>query len=291
MINLTKNEMKKCFVITPIGSETDKIRRHIDGIIDASIRPALGANYQINVAHKISITGSITKQIINEIYSSDLVIANLTNKNPNVMYELAFRHCLGKPVIMIAEKGTDLPFDLISERTIFYENDAKGVLELRDELIKFEKTIDSEKVTSPIHELLDVIIKDENIIKIAKQNDNSGNTDAFQYIIDRLDKLDSIIPNNKTSDKTNEYDNWKFIFKYSEELSEKDLEKLNGSLIFELDIQDCDLVSLYNNHKENSLDIFARCPSGEIVDIILHAIQNAIFTYGIKIDSIEYFKL
>lgn len=36
----TKSKKKQCFFITPIGSETDKIRRHIDGIIDASIRPA-----------------------------------------------------------------------------------------------------------------------------------------------------------------------------------------------------------------------------------------------------------
>lgn len=34
---------------------------------------------------------------------------------------------------------SDLHFDFISERTIFYENDAKGILELKDELIKFEK--------------------------------------------------------------------------------------------------------------------------------------------------------
>ena len=88
------------------------------------------------VAHKISEPGSITKQVISEIYDSKLVIANLTNRNPNVMYELALRHAIGKPAIMIAEKGTLLPADIITQRTIFYQNDAKGVLELRDELKK-----------------------------------------------------------------------------------------------------------------------------------------------------------
>ena len=96
---------EKCFIITPIGDDTDPIRRHIDGIIDAAIRPALGEKYEIEVAHQISEPGSITKQIIREIFSDKLAIANLTSKNPNVMYELAFRHSLGKPVIMIAEKA------------------------------------------------------------------------------------------------------------------------------------------------------------------------------------------
>ena len=31
----------KCFIITPIGDDTDPIRRHIEGIIDAALRPAL----------------------------------------------------------------------------------------------------------------------------------------------------------------------------------------------------------------------------------------------------------
>ena len=146
-------EKKRCFVITPIGGDTDPIRRHIEGIIDAAIEPALGDEYEIVVAHRISAPGTITKQIIKEIYQDELVIANLTDRNPNVMYELAFRHSLGKPVIMIAEKSTALPSDIIMERVIFYHNDAKGVLELRDELEKAEKKIDFEKASYQSHPL------------------------------------------------------------------------------------------------------------------------------------------
>ena len=125
-------QKEQCFIITPIGDDTDPIRRHIEGVIDAAITPALGEEYDIVVAHKIGEPGSITKQVIDKVYHSKLVIANLTNRNPNVMYELALRHATGKPVIMIAERGTPLPSDIIMQRTIFYYNDAKGVLELRD---------------------------------------------------------------------------------------------------------------------------------------------------------------
>ena len=58
-------DKKRCFVITPIGGDSDPIRRHIEGIIDAAIKPALGEKYEIIVAHRISAPGTITKQVIN----------------------------------------------------------------------------------------------------------------------------------------------------------------------------------------------------------------------------------
>ena len=40
--NIKDTKKKRCFVITPIGDEKSEIRRHIDGIIDEAIVPALG---------------------------------------------------------------------------------------------------------------------------------------------------------------------------------------------------------------------------------------------------------
>lgn len=73
-------EKKKCFVITPIGGDGSAIRRHIDGIIQAAIIPVLEPEYEVIVAHRISEPGSITKQVIKQIYLDDLVITNLTEK-------------------------------------------------------------------------------------------------------------------------------------------------------------------------------------------------------------------
>lgn len=183
---------ERCFIITPIGDDTDPIRRHIEGIIDAAITPALGAKYDIVVAHKISEPGSITKQIISEIYSAKLVIANITNRNPNVMYELALRHAIGKPVITIAEKGTPLPADIVTQRAIFYHNDAKGVLELRADLEKAESEIDFEKKCGPIVDVIGDINHDEIMLQKAKQTD--GNIlEPLEYIIGRLDRIENAI--------------------------------------------------------------------------------------------------
>lgn len=182
-------KQKKCFIITPIGKDTDPIRRHIDGIIDAAIIPALGDKYEMVVAHKITAPGTITKQIINEIYSDDLVIANLTDRNPNVMYELAFRHAIGKPVIMISENDTSLPADIIMERTIFYKNDAKGVLELRDALIKAEEAIDFDSKAGPIIDILGDISHDTSILA----NANTKDKEPLEYIMNRLTKIEEAV--------------------------------------------------------------------------------------------------
>lgn len=187
-------EKEQCFIITPIGDDTDPIRRHIEGIIDAAITPALGEAYEIVVAHKISEPGSITKQVIDKVYHSKLVIANLTNRNPNVMYELALRHATGKPAIMIAEKGTPLPSDIIMQRTIFYHNDAKGVLELRDALKKAASEIDFEKKAGPIVEVLGDISHDADMLKkVAEQDSNSR--EPLEYIMRRLDQIERSIVN------------------------------------------------------------------------------------------------
>lgn len=187
----------KCFIITPIGDDSDPIRRHIEGVIDAAITPSLSDKYDIVVAHKISEPGSITKQVISEIYNSKLVIANLTNRNPNVMYELALRQAIGKPAIMIAEKGTPLPADIITQRTIFYYNDAKGVLELREELIKAEKEIDYEIKSGPIYDVLGDISNDTKLIENAEQTHNDD-IQPLEYILKRLNRIEDAIRTSRT---------------------------------------------------------------------------------------------
>lgn len=190
-------DKSRCFIITPIGDDSDPIRRHIDGIIEAAIKPALENKYDLVVAHKISEPGSITKQIIKEIYSAKLVIANLTNRNPNVMYELAFRHSLGKPVIMIAEKGTPLPSDIIMQRTIFYQNDAQGVLDLRAQIRDAENHIDFEKENSPIYDVIHEYSRDAQIIKISQDQLSDSidgeNANTLRYILQKLNNLEDAL--------------------------------------------------------------------------------------------------
>lgn len=150
------------------------------------------------MAHRINVTGTITKQVIEAIYTADLVIANLTGRNPNVMYELALRHCLGTPLITIADKEISLPADIISERTIFYYNDAKGVLELRQLLVAYLEKIDYEQKSSPILDALSDIAKTNSLLELTQEN-NTDENNALNFIIRKLDRIESRIERNSSS--------------------------------------------------------------------------------------------
>ncbi|MDR2687147.1 MAG: hypothetical protein LBB75_05285 [Oscillospiraceae bacterium] len=146
---------KTCFIITPIGKPTDPIRRHIDGVVQG-IKDAIGGEFDVVVAHEMFEVGSINRQVMQLIYTSDLVITNLTNLNPNVMYELAFRHSVGRPAIVIAEAGTVLPFDVKDERAFEYINDYIGIKVLGEVLRNCIANINFSDPTprSPIHTMI-----------------------------------------------------------------------------------------------------------------------------------------
>jgi hypothetical protein len=60
----------------------------------------------------------VTSQILRSILEANVVIADLTGKNPNVFYEVAFAQSFGKPIVMLVDDPDTLPFDTRNERTI-----------------------------------------------------------------------------------------------------------------------------------------------------------------------------
>lgn len=70
--------------------------------------------------------GMVIADVSTRIRESAVVIAEITPTNPNVYYEVGYAHALGKPTILIAEKGTTLPFDISGFRVLMYENSIDG---------------------------------------------------------------------------------------------------------------------------------------------------------------------
>lgn len=186
-----KEQRRKCFIITPIGNENSEIFRKAKGVIDSVIKPVL-EKYDfddIKPAYEILESGMISNQIINRIVNDDLVIANLTGNNPNVMYELSIRHATAKPIIHICENGTVLPFDIKDSRTIFYENDMLGVSELKESLKRFLVEIDygADYSDNPIY----TAYKLGNLLKMSNGTEKETEIKLLLDILDSISDLQS----------------------------------------------------------------------------------------------------
>lgn len=146
---------KVCFMITPIGKEGSDVRKNADEVLDYIVNPICKEyGYSVVRADKMANSGLITKAIIEQIITADLVIADLTGNNPNVFYELAIRHSYRKPTIQIVKGEIDIPFDVANMRTISYETTLSGADVAKREIEATLKSIeDGNSVHNPVSEV------------------------------------------------------------------------------------------------------------------------------------------
>lgn len=128
---------KTIFVISPIGSTGTAEHRRYRNTLEYIVKKAFHApDYAVVRADEETSPDSITTQVIGRIVESDLIIADLTDHNPNVFYELAVAHGYQKPVIHMMQSGQKVPFDVVDQRVIFYDlTDPESVDKARGGLI------------------------------------------------------------------------------------------------------------------------------------------------------------
>jgi hypothetical protein len=109
---------KVCFFVTPIGPSNSPQRKRANDIQTFILTKVLRPKFTVLRADELPQPGSISHQVIKWLYEADLVIADLTGLNANVIYELAIRHSFNKVSIHLIDKAEGIPFDLKDERTI-----------------------------------------------------------------------------------------------------------------------------------------------------------------------------
>lgn len=148
---MTKPSARTCFVISPIGIEGSDIRKWADQTYKHLIEPVVNeCGFSAMRADKEARAGIITTHIIQQLVTSDLVIADLTTRNPNVFYELAVRHVTRKPLVQIIREDEDIPFDVQGMRTVKFQladpdilEAAKGDLKRHVDAVKDEEELDT----------------------------------------------------------------------------------------------------------------------------------------------------
>lgn len=175
--------MKKIFVITPIGKKGSEEYKKYDAIFNSMIKPAVNEvdDFEIIKANDIYKPGSFVKNILENLYSSDIVIANLTGLNPNVFYELGVRHALSNRTILITEDLMSIPSDLREYRAIEYKYDISEIEIFKEDL---SKTI-LEVLENPDHPDNPVQDRLQNIIN----NREESYKKEIEILIKKLDIL------------------------------------------------------------------------------------------------------
>ncbi len=92
---------------------------------------AQGGALEATRADQIDRTGRITDQIIEELRTCDVIIADITGGNPNVTWELGYAYAQAKPCAIIMRKGSAAPFDIYDHRRVDYSNPPTGEEEER----------------------------------------------------------------------------------------------------------------------------------------------------------------
>src|SRR6516225_2897300 len=113
-------DLPLCVVVSPIGADESEVRKAADKVLKHVITKALAGRYKIQRADEIATPGLITAQVVERLLDAPLVVADLSDRNANVYYELAIRHAAQKPVIHIIAEGQDVPFDVKDMRLISY---------------------------------------------------------------------------------------------------------------------------------------------------------------------------
>jgi hypothetical protein len=121
-------DRRRIFVIMPFGD-------NYSNVYYSCIRPlAQKFNWTCIRGDEVRQLSEIIDLIFEEIYRASLIIADLSDSNTNVFYELGYAHAIGKRTILLCQSREDIPFDLRHRQILFYSSNEEGLNRLTKEL-------------------------------------------------------------------------------------------------------------------------------------------------------------
>lgn len=128
----------RAFVVMQVGPKDSAERQRADEIFEFLIAPTVRDAGLEPYRSDLDISpGAVTSRMLSELLQARIVIADLTGRNPNVFYELGVAHSFARPLILIAESVSSLPFDTKDERVIeLGEYSHDGLTYARGERVK-----------------------------------------------------------------------------------------------------------------------------------------------------------
>lgn len=156
--DLARSDPNQRLIVTPVPHRTFSTKYESDILVFMPFSSELEPVYEDHlksVAQKVgkSIARAddffTNDQIVNEIWTAllntKLIIADCTQRNPNVFYEIGLAHAVGKPTILITQNSEDIPFDLRHRRYLKYDLTPRGMRSFEESLQKTITTVLAEE--------------------------------------------------------------------------------------------------------------------------------------------------
>jgi hypothetical protein len=172
----------ECFFIAPIGDDGTEVRERSDRVRDWVVKPAAEAAAGLVTirADDVGEPGQITAQAVQHCLKAKAAVADLTGGNPNVYYELSVRHGALLPVVLVAEEGTQLPFDISQSRVIFFDHtDLASAGRAKEEL---QAQIEASLSGTPDNPISDGM-------RLAELQAGNAEEQTLAAVLDRLQRL------------------------------------------------------------------------------------------------------
>jgi hypothetical protein len=116
-------EKPKCFVIMPFTSPAGYDKEHFSRVYEYLLKPACTeAGFEPSRADETAQTNHIMLDVLRKTVESEMVLCDLSGRNPNVLYELGIRQAFNKPVTLVKDRQTSRVFDVDGLRTLEYDS-------------------------------------------------------------------------------------------------------------------------------------------------------------------------
>jgi len=155
--------------------------------------------------------GTIVSDIWNYTKEAEIILADLTGRNPNVLYELGLAHAIAKPVILLTVSIEDIPFDLNALRIISYDKNESAWGELLREkitrcieetlkeplrsipsaFVEVDESLPKKKITAHERDIMEIrqeleLLKNDMRLSITAQGRNPIRPEDAQALIEHL---------------------------------------------------------------------------------------------------------
>lgn len=126
-----------CGIVMPISALDGLPAEHwleVQNIIKEAVSAIEEPRFIARLVSDSDEIGVIQKRIVQSLYNSDIIVCDVSGKNPNVMFELGLRLAFDKPTVIIKDDKTDYSFDTGIIEHVPYPRD-----------LRFTKIVDFER--------------------------------------------------------------------------------------------------------------------------------------------------